>query len=726
LKSATGEAEAKGKALRAELEAARKKNNALKEQIEEQDKELLDLRPGAKTLSENLQTLLEQNLAIEDERRVLQQSVARLTEQNQQMFEKSQKIDEELTLLGKTNQEKIASLAKEENENRTLTEKNHHLSDETERLEKESERYQKEKLALGQKVEALTDSKNALEVEVRALKEKPNGTRDPKDDDRYIFELRARNDKLRNEKAILVKELQVQDDDLRTRQDAINKLRRQSEVDRSDMMREIRILEGETEDLKHQIDDLREKTDAHKAANTQLLKENQMLKAQVVALQHPPPLTEPKTMHLVNGRGTPKAISPADSSTVTDISDPVTTPPNTTRPKRKMFDLRPIDDQNNLRVVPAGSNASEKRQKLEPSAPIATSNAPYKRRSATYLVTVQARVDENALIAALSTLNTEIEGLRRVLYLRPGEEEDWVVKYFSAPRDFKKQVFVGAGTFATLTAGTGTTCLICANEPINQHDIWECRFLAPLGPQTQTQNPPGEVISPRSLFERVSFPLAHKDPPRRSLFDRVDNNNPRGHELKINRLLDITRTQRRALFCRFTGYFPQAHEFLSIISGGPIESAKLTPAARVGFVDFVYPDDAERFLNHAIANINGKQTVYGGAVEFKWSDTCTKPIDRFIAEGIVCESWSRVIILEAVPKEVSQKQIMKDCTGARLFFWTREGVTKDKEGRRDVEVEFLSVKEAELAKKKLVEVWYCRGRVRWGVEDCTRMLDCSV
>ncbi|KAF8253769.1 hypothetical protein K440DRAFT_143220 [Wilcoxina mikolae CBS 423.85] len=532
-------------------------NDQLKTQLNEAEKELHDLRdivPSAKELSFNYKTLQAENDTLIEDQRSLQESLRTITEHNSQLFETTKNLESQGATLRKTNQELMASLSRHEEENKTLISKNHDLADENAKLEKEGYKMQKEKIGLETSNEALTESKAALGSELKALQEKLNGTRDPHGDERYRQDLRNRTEGLREEKSKMGDklrrmeiELRRMGDDLRQREDLI-----------VDMRRDNRDLRGERADLQHEIRELNEiknsvldENDDLRKKCAQLQKDVQILQTRLAATQHTPRTEKPAGDKALN----PSHQYASTDKTMTSSPDLPNEPPKGPRaqatselprgPKRKKFDApRPQPNHDPRFVQPATSdNNPEKRQRLDqPPAPPTPSTS--KRRGAVYLVELPRPIDYSGLYAFLvEKLGAEIDGLRRVSYAPVAHKEQWVVKFAGPPKEFVKHIYVIPGVIATLIAGSGATCLICSDEDHKHHDIWECPYLGQEGQDRPTlkqlemnyRPPPlGSVVdamppkppppvgeqSPRSLFERVSFPDG-RHPPRRALTNQA-------------------------------------------------------------------------------------------------------------------------------------------------------------------------------------------------------------
>ncbi|KAF8541253.1 hypothetical protein BDD12DRAFT_829902 [Trichophaea hybrida] len=751
-------------------------NDRLKVQLKEAEKGLHDLRdivPSAKELSFNYKTLQAENDTLIEDRRSLQESLCTITERNSQLFEATKNLESQGATLRKANQELMASLARHEEENKTLFSKNHDLADENAKLEKEGYKMQKEKIGLETSNEALTESKTALSSELKALQEKLSETQDPHGDERYRQDLRNRAEGLREEKAKMGDELRRMEielrrmrDDLRQREDLIADMRRNDRElrgERADLLREIRELKETKNSVLDENDDLRKKC-------AQLQKDLQILQTRLTAAK--------RTTEKPAGDKTLNPNNPQSASTdksMTSSPDLPNEPPKGPRaqtaselprgPKRKTFDSPRSQPNHDPRFAqPATPDNPEKRQRLD-QAPSPSTATTFKRRGAVYLVELPRPINYSGLHAALiEKLCAEIDGLRRVFYAPVAHKEQWVVKFTGPPKAFVKHVYVMPGVIATLIACSGTTCLICSDKDHRQHDIWECPYLRQEGQDRPTlkqlemnyRSPPlGSVVdamppkppppvgeqSPRSLFERVSFPDG-RHPPRRALTNQGNQSqtspilsilsvdNIRSNE---TRLLNLSHKERRSLFYRFTGsYVPKEHQLISIINFGPIESVDIIPDSRVGFIDFVYPDHAKLFLEHAIANINGKVKFYDshpgssgfGTVVFRWSDTAVKPLEPFLVKGIVAEGWTRVLTLEQVPKGLTVERIRShaqgDGTNQKLGFWISEDEPyPGSDGTRDVRIEFRSIKEAEKAYKNLVLEGYPQSGLTFSPEQNT-------
>jgi len=752
------------------------KNNELKsenDRLKAQVEEVRDVVPSANELSINYKNLKAENDTILENQRSLQESLRTVTERNAQLYEATRNLETQGVTLRKTNQELKASLTRHEEENKTLISKNYDLADENAKLEKEGYKLQKEKISLEAANETLAESKTALGSEIQALQAKLNGTRNPDDDERYRQDLNARNDRLREEKSKMgdelrrmENELRHMDKDLRQREDSIADMRRDDRVmrgERADLLREIRDLNATKNSALDENNDLKKKC-------AQLQKDVQKFQAQLTAAQHTPRTEKTAGDKNLNPKSSQSATT---EGTITSLPDPPNEPLKGPRasaanepprgPKRKTFDSpRPQPNHDPRFVRPTTpDNNPEKRQRLDQPPPPPPPVTTFKRKGAIYLVELPQPINYSVLRAALvGKLGSEIEGLRRAFYGPTSHKEQWAVKFTGAPKEFVKHVYVTPGIFATLIAGSGTTCLICSDENHKHHNIWECPYLGqegqdrptlkqmemnyrppPLGAMIDAMppNPPTPVSeqSPRSLFERVSFPDG-RQPPRRALANQGNSSqtlsilsadNIRSRE---THLLNLSRTERRALFCRFIGsYVPKEDQLISIVNVGPIEWVKISPNSQVGFVDFVYPDHAEWFLKHAIANINGKCKFYDpspgssgySTVVFQWSDTAVKPLEPLLAKGIVTEGWTRVLTLEQVPKGLTVDRISSHAEGdgTKLGFWVSEDAPyPGSDGTRDVKIEFRSIKEAEKAYRSFVSEGYPQSGLSFSPEEIMR------
>ncbi|CUS14979.1 unnamed protein product [Tuber aestivum] len=221
---------------------------------------------------------------------------------------------------------------------------------------------------------------------------------------------------------------------------------------------------------------------------------------------------------------------------------------------------------------------------------------------------------------------------------------------------------------------------------------------------------PTSPTAGRNLFDRVNAGL-----PSRSLFDRISLPLPqpppispvsrRSEERDIEHLINSTKTGKRCIVCRFdgAGNLPDPADLLSVVCGGPLESLRITSDRNMGMLCFLRPHDAEEFLDYAERNLNGKRVFRDErcVVEFLWQDKAIKPIEREIAYHVVHYSRSRIFKFHCLPYEIPLERCLTKITsliGDRPL-WLNEGHRFQR--GREVEVEFLSIRDATEAKRLL-------------------------
>jgi hypothetical protein len=451
------------------------------------------------------------------------------------------------------------------------------------------------------------------------------------------------------------------------------------------------------------------------------------------------------------------------SSSEMSMSSPDTPPARIethTGPKRKAAEVALPQSVGSLPARPATANF-EKRQKLDP--PPVTS---FKRRGAVYLVKVPTPINQAVLHAALSNaLSAEIAELCKVFKPSPKGEDQWVVRLADNPKSFVGRVAVTPGIAATLSAPVGAGCPICDEEDDGAHDIMDCRFVGVVGQDRPTieqfelmhyrppptgpsidRHPtaPKEESSPRSLFERVSFPNERRsDTPKRPISRNAGGKNsiPDEHTLHIQnrcqQLITLTQREPRRLFSRLSGtYIPKPDEILGHVGFGPVASINILE--RVCFLDFVYPADAALFLSYAERNPH-RYTFYDPhgsrakcVIKFQWSRTAVEPLDDRMARGVVAGKWTRVLIFKGVSDNLTPDETLRYiqdiCTQGRdqLVFWIpkKSPPYRDEDSRnvKDLMIEFMSIKDAESA-FRLFEGKGHANRISWGVEDNVRVLE---
>ncbi|KAI5858870.1 hypothetical protein BZA05DRAFT_382657 [Tricharina praecox] len=781
----------------------------LKSQLDESDKELAalheidtqmaELNTRYNKLSEANERLVTDNntLRVENDantkaKQQQKDSLSRLTEQNTQLFGTNRQQLSRTTELEKANQELTDRLERSAAENKDLINKYHVIADANSMLEKKEYRLEKEKVSLEITKNGLLENKTALEAEIKALQESKKGPFS--DSEKY---LKNRIDALLKKIDALQDDIKRQDDELQVRQDILIDIRRQKrelQDDKADLIQDNRRLTEHKRNLLAENDKLRVKIDVagrdlsdmtrnyetvswrYDEASKRCTKLQGDVQVLQTRLKHAQPCN---AREAATGDRKPRSMARTpDAAMSTHSFDTVS--PNTEqyrerteqsreRTKRKATETLELrerwDDSKHSQRPTTPDIKTEKRQKLD-GTPLV---APFKRKGAVYVVEMPVLVNVSALAAALASLGTKVQELRRVFKTAPNGSEQYVVKFAEAPREFRKHIQVTNGVYATLIAGSGTTCLICHDERLTHHGIMDCKYLAAEGQEKPTSQqlkmsytplalgatvdamvrppmPPREEYSqsPRSLFERVTFPDGRRpDLPKRALFGKASPvqtsaQSPAEHmkmiESRIERLLKLSRTEPRSLFCRFIGNFmPQPHLFLSIIQGGPVEMFRMVDnPTRFANVDFVYPSDAHNFMAYAYKNLNGKRSFVDPTdsyrrctVQFEWADIKIKPLELYIVKGIQHESWTRVLLLREVNVELTSLTIVDACSAARKapVCWIEESLERpgaDRPGSmvRDVKLEFLSIKDAYTAYTRFEEKGYTTGKLEWGVEDC--------
>jgi chromosome segregation ATPase len=643
--------------------------------------------------------------------------------------------------------------------------------------------------ALRTKLETETAAKDLLQIEVKALRtkfetDKANAAATGNGDRARLTDLQTRVNEFQNRCEAMREAKAKQEEELNRARDELKTVRRQLrniEEDRRDLHDNLsarKRSEQEAIDANNRLRDdnkaLRDDRENLRDKVYQLQRDNQVLKGKLNAAQHVSRITtsdqvpgSPKTAAttptsekslgifqdrpasaagqkipvLIGGKAsTPMKISISTNSPISDDAS--------RGPKRKivddLFPQRPDTQSSKM-------ENSEKRMKLEASrskSPVLT----FKRKGAIYLVEIPHPINQGVLRHALAgCLEAEVVVLRRVFYgsVVAGEErivvERWVAKFGGDPK-FMKHVYVTSGVHATLIPETGGSCMICGD---GQHGVWECPYVGYEGQdrpnakqhEMMTTGPPlglkfdslpvkppppyrGEERSAPSLFDRISIPNGN-EPPRQENVRSIT-----GAEL-----LQQSRTERRAIFCQFSGnYVPDERQFLlNFVTGGPVEWVEIinNEKSSVGFVDFVHFSDAAMFLTNAKSHINNKRKLMNPnphapntsdcTVEFSWSKTAVKPLEEHLAHGIAHDGWTRVLLLRSVPPQLLLEDV---CLHAgfgeahkNVLYWAREFNYSDNgeyPGSRDVEIEFSSVKNAEKAYRALKKEKY--PSVEWARE----------
>ncbi|KAG0638129.1 hypothetical protein HOY80DRAFT_1002065 [Tuber brumale] len=220
----------------------------------------------------------------------------------------------------------------------------------------------------------------------------------------------------------------------------------------------------------------------------------------------------------------------------------------------------------------------------------------------------------------------------------------------------------------------------------------------------------------RSLFERISLPLPQPPP--------ISPVSHRSEERDIEYLINSTKTGKRCIICRFNGggHPPDPADLLSVVCGGPLEYLRIMDDRNVGILCFLRPHDAEEFLGYAERNLNGKCVFRDEhcVVDFLWQEKAIKPIEREIAYHVVHYSRSRIFKFHCLPYEISLERCLAKITsliGDRPL-WLNEGV-RVKRGR-EVEVEFMSIRDATEARRLLDAQATSWGGICWCREECDR------
>ncbi|PWW74101.1 hypothetical protein C7212DRAFT_358970 [Tuber magnatum] len=257
---------------------------------------------------------------------------------------------------------------------------------------------------------------------------------------------------------------------------------------------------------------------------------------------------------------------------------------------------------------------------------------------------------------------------------------------------------------------------------------------ATIPPTRISTSVPTSPTAGRNLFERVNAGL-----PSRSLFDRISLPLPqpppispvsrRSEERDIEYLVNSTKTGKRCIVCRFDGGGnpPDPADLLSVVCGGPLESLRITSDRNMGMLCFLRPHHAEEFLDYAVRNLNGKRVFRDEhcVVDFLWQDKAIKPIERDIAYHVVHYSRSRIFKFHCLPYEIPLERCLTKITsliGDRPL-WLNEGHRVQR--GREVEVEFLSIRDAAEAKRLLDAQATAWGGISWCREECDRPIPTS-
>ena len=174
--------------------------------------------------------------------------------------------------------------------------------------------------------------------------------------------------------------------------------------------------------------------------------------------------------------------------------------------------------------------------------------------------------------------------------------------------------------------------------------------------------------------------------------------------------------------------------------GGQVESLKIVTHRNTGdvtgYINFVYPDEAQRFAQWGEENVNYKKTYVQsdgtqGTVFFNLQKK-PRTINYDIAEGIINHGYSRVLIAQGIPNNIELHEI-KNNIPENKEFWLAEILTGGgggaSEWERDITIEFIDIKDALRCYKYLTAeydaealhgkgVWG-RGLV-WGPDSCER------
>ncbi|PUU72721.1 hypothetical protein B9Z19DRAFT_1069555 [Tuber borchii] len=219
----------------------------------------------------------------------------------------------------------------------------------------------------------------------------------------------------------------------------------------------------------------------------------------------------------------------------------------------------------------------------------------------------------------------------------------------------------------------------------------------------------------RSLFERISLPLK---PPPISPVSRWSE------DREIEHLVSSTKTGKRCIICRFDGGGnpPDPAGLLSVVCGGPLESLRIMGDRNMGMLCFLRPHNAEEFLDYAERNLNGKRVFRDEhcVVDFLWQDKAIKPIEKEIAHHVVHYSRSRIFKFHCLPYETPLERCLAKITsliGDRKL-WLNEG-HRGQRGR-EVEVEFMSIRDATEAKRLLDTQATAWGGISWCRDECDR------
>jgi len=150
----------------------------------------------------------------------------------------------------------------------------------------------------------------------------------------------------------------------------------------------------------------------------------------------------------------------------------------------------------------------------------------------------------------------------------------------------------------------------------------------------------------------------------------------------------------------------------------PPLSTSCIPVKRSPFLNY-----AERSLNHGQQRIrHASDPSREVTVHFSWNERPVQPIDRGLATSIVHRFRSRVFKFYCVPHRISLRQCLEQITaivGGSLFMLKEAARV---EYGREVEVEFLSVEDAQDAKRRLDS--YDSRRPLWdGIRFCREECD---
>lgn len=699
----------------------------LQQQLNQSQMEVASVVARANELAANYQNLQAENQAIAAERTAHREESARSTQQIDSQQNKLRYLESTTTTLRKNELEYKTNLGRYQEENKALISKNSDLAAENSTLETQNNRLQKERIVLQTRIETLAGEKTAAEAELRSVRSRINGLQPPAEDIRQRLELQKQNKTLHSEIASLKSTLDWKAENYCKHTDDLTH-------EKAVLVEELDALRPVSTHMRRQIDDLvQEKRDLLRQVEEE---QNRSIELQNINKDLCKKHALAVAARLESDARSNAPISPSGD----DLSS------SGPRYKRKFID-RPPTPLTNGNTQPASPHTPIANKRQRPDAP--DTNDDYVQPPVSYYLTTTRVVDYKPLMDVLRSYfkDTKIEGLRGIRR----NTNDWIVKFAGVPSNIRTPITLGRGNMARLTTLTSKFCPLCDSE----HDPFYCDEVEGNRPLPRRTPPPIDysrpvielpLKSPRATDSRAV--VLRPEPPQRSLFERIQNNSPTTDSFSpimtvqtsdaISKIMNDAHTMERVLFCRFAKFTPRLDQFLDFISGGPVEHVRLLDNRRVGHISFVRPADAAAFLKYAEQHLNDIKPIYarvtgedGVSVEtsttfrVSWSETPRRDVDREVAEGLVRHAWSRVLVIERVPKDISELHIMEHVYafgGKQLEFFIDFANLNPATGERDLKLEFTGVRDCAKAYRKLSNGISYGAGVRWGKEGCNRPL----